>query len=557
MSKKTGLKGARFIAETLQGYGVSHVFYMEAMLRVTAVELEALGIERVVAHSEKSAAYMADGYARASGKVGICMSQSVGAANLAAGLQDPWLAKSPVIALTGQRQPIFQYRNAYQEIRHHDLFEPVTKFNAQMSVPEQLPMLLRQAFREATSGVPRPVHLDMPDLRGRIIETSLIDSPVSVEKSYSQHPVHRPCASHNTVARAAEVISRAQRPVIVVGNDARISGAGDDILELARKAGIPIVTSLGGKGTISEYDALWGGIVGGYGTKCANQIVNDADLVIFIGSQTGDQTTLDWQIPGLGIDVVHIDIDPAELGRNYPNTVGLLGDSKIVCRQLVEAVSEADRQPWLQKAAGYLDRWNKDYQKPLTSGEVPIRPERICRELENNLPDNAILVADTGYSAIWTATMIRLKATQSYLRAAGSLGWAFPASLGAKCGAPDRPVVCFCGDGGFYYHISELETARRHGINTVTVVNNNNALGQGVDDINSIFSGNAGTPESLYRFAPVNISQVVEAFGCLGIRVEKPEEIAPALEEALSADRPVVVEIMTDVAARAPMPWKP
>jgi acetolactate synthase-1/2/3 large subunit len=557
MPGKKGLKGARFIAETLKGYGVTHVFYMEAMLRMTAVEMEALGIERIIAHSEKSAAYMADGYARISRKPGICMAQSVGAANLAAGLQDPWLGKSPVIALTGQKTPLYRYRNAYQEIPHQDFFSAVTKFNAEVNLPEQLPFILRQAFREATSGVPRPVHIDLPDYKGRVVESSHIDSDPVVEKIYGSYPVFRPNAPSDAIAKAGEAIARSKRPVIVAGGGARISGAGDRILHLARKAQMPVVTTLSGKGTISENDPLWGGIVGFYSMKSANQIVHHSDLVIYIGSNTGDQSTFDWQVPQPGKKVIQMDIDPAELGRNYPNTIGLPGDATAVCEQLVDAVSETRRPEWLEKAAGYLGMWDKEYENLLTSEEVPIRPERICRELEKKLPENAVLVSDTGYSAIWTATMMRLKPTQAYLRAAGSLGWAFPAAIGAKCGAPDRPVVCFCGDGGFYYHISELETARRCRINTVTVVNNNNALSQGVDDVENVYAGKSGTPNSLYRFEPVNISRVAEGFGCMGIRVEHPEEIAPALDKALTADRPVVVEVMTDISARTPVPWKP
>ena len=557
MGGKKGLKGARFIAETLQGYGVTHVFYMEAMLRMAAVEMEALGIERVIAHSEKAAAYMADGYARISGKPGICMAQSVGAANLAAGLQDPWLGISPVIALTGQKTPLYRDRNAYQEIPHRDFFSTVTKFNVEVNLPQQLPFMLRQAFREATSGVPRPVHIDLPDFKGRVIESALIDSDPVVEEIYCSYPAFRPKAPADAIARAGDAIARSKRPVIVAGGGARISGAGGRILHLARKAQIPVVTTTGGKGTISETDSLWGGIVGIYSMKPANQIAHHADLVIYIGSNTGDQSTFDWQVPQPGVNVIQIDLDPAELGRNYPNTIGLPGDATAICGQLVDAVSEIRRPEWPEKAAGFLAMWDKEYENLLTSSEVPIRPERICRELEKKLPENAVLVADTGYSAIWTATMMRLKPTQSYLRAAGSLGWALPAALGAKCGVPDRPVVCFCGDGGFYYHISELETARRCRINTVTVVNNNNALSQGVDDIESVYAGKSGTPNSLYRFEPVNISRVAEGFGCIGIRVEHPEEIAPALVKALAADGPVVVEIMTDISARTPAPWKP
>jgi len=557
MPAKKNVKGARFIAEMLRGYGVTHVFYMEAMLRMTAVEMEALGIERIVAHSEKAAAYMADGYARISGRPGICMAQSVGAANLAAGLQDPWLGKSPVIALTGQQTPLYRYRNAYQEIPHQDFFSVVTKFNAEVSLPQQLPFILRQAFREATSGVPRPVHIDLPDLKGRVVESSLIDSEPIAEKIYGRYPVFRPKAPSDAIADGGGAIARSNRPVIVAGGGARISGAGDSILHLARKAQMPVVTTLSGKGTIDENDSLWGGIVGSYSMKSANQIVHHSDLVIYIGSNTGDQTTFDWQVPQPGKKVIQVDIDPAELGRNYSNTIGLPGDARAVCEQLAEAVSEARRPAWLEQAAGYLQMWDNEYEHLLTSDELPIRPERICRELEKNLPENAVLVSDTGYSAIWTATMMRLKPTQSYLRAAGSLGWAFPAAIGAKCGAPERPVVCFCGDGGFYYHLSELETARRCRIHTVTVVNNNNALSQGVDDVESVYAGKSGAPNSLYRFEPVNISRVAEGFGCIGMRVEHPAEIAPALDKALTADRPVVVEVMTDISARTPAPWKP
>jgi acetolactate synthase-1/2/3 large subunit len=174
------------------------------------------------------------------------------------------------------------------------------------------------------------------------------------------------------------------------------------------------------------------------------------------------------------------------------------------------------------------------------------------------LPENAILVSDTGYSSIWTATMVNLTHPgQSYLRAAGSLGWAFPAALGAKCAAPDRPVICFTGDGGFWYHLSEMETARRYGIHTVTVINNNNGLAQGITDIHNVYGGRPGNPGELYRFQPVNFARIAEEMGCFGQRVETPQEIGAALRRALAADRPAVVEVITGLEYRAPEPWSP
>jgi acetolactate synthase I/II/III large subunit len=214
--------------------------------------------------------------------------------------------------------------------------------------------------------------------------------------------------------------------------------------------------------------------------------------------------------------------------------------------------------PWTTRAREHVAAWRKEVEPRRASDAAPIRPERLCREVSAWLPSNAIVVADTGYAAIWSGTMIYLtRSDQRYLRCAGSLGWAFPGSLGAKCGAPDRPVVCFTGDGGFWYHLSELETARRCGINTITIVNNNAALGQCAGPLRKMYDGRSGKPEELCGFSMVNFARIAEEMGCLGIRVERPDEIAPALREAEAADRPVVVDVFTDVNCPAPEPWTP
>ena len=194
----------------------------------------------------------------------------------------------------------------------------------------------------------------------------------------------------------------------------------------------------------------------------------------------------------------------------------------------------------------------------LWSAAVPIRPERLCRELSDALPEDALLVADTGYSAIWTATMLSLPHPgQTYLRAAGSLGWAFPAALGAKCAAPQRPVVCFSGDGGFWYHLNEMETAVRWGINTVTIVNNNHGYGQCIAAVEEAYIGYSGKPEEIYGITETDFAALAEQIGCLGIRVTDPAELPDALTRALAADRPVVIDVVTDTESRAPSGWKP
>ncbi len=223
MDNESKISGARFIAETFKGYGVTHVFFVEAILREALVEMESLGINRVLTHSEKAAVYMADGYARVSRRAGICMAQSVGAANLAAGLQDPYLGLSPVIAITGRKAPLAQYRHASQEILHNPMFDPVTKYNVYVDTVEQLPYLLRQAFREANSGAPGPVHLDLIDHSGRLIEGAKADMEVVVEEPFIHYPSSRPEPEKERVQEAARILEDADRPVIVAG------GGGDSL----------------------------------------------------------------------------------------------------------------------------------------------------------------------------------------------------------------------------------------------------------------------------------------------------------------------------------------
>ena len=550
------MSGARFIAETFKGYGISHVFFVEAILRRGLVEMETLGITRVLTHSEKAAAYMADGYARVSHRPGICMSQSAGGANLASGLQDPYLGLSPVIALTGRKPPIAQHRNAYQEIDHYSMFGPVTKYNVIVETIEQLPYLLRQAFREATSGAPGPVHLDVIGAEGEVTALAEANLEVIVEDVFTHYPSIRPEPDMAAVREAARVIENAERPVIVAGGGTAASSAGPEIVRLAEMLSIPVATSLNGKGTIVETHPLSLGIVGSYSRWCANQVVSEADLVIFIGSHTGDQVTHSWTIPKPGTPVIQIDIDPLELGRSYPNQVGLMADAKVAVQRLIENIDQRfTKKEWAQKAQQCVQKWRQEIKPFRDSNATPILPERLCKEITDSLPSNAILVSDTGFSSVWAGTMVYLThPDQLSIRSAGSLGWAFPASLGAKCGDPKRPVVCFTGDGGFWYHLTELETARRRNIKTVTIVNNNSCFKQCMRGVNRAYGDDPGNREDMYKFRDTDFAKISQDMGCFGIRVERPEELSVALKRALEADVAAVVDVVTDPEHDAPWP---
>jgi acetolactate synthase-1/2/3 large subunit len=328
---------------------------------------------------------------------------------------------------------------------------------------------------------------------------------------------------------------------------------------LAEKLSIPVATSVNGKGTIRDNHPLSVGPVGSYSVRCANQVVSEADLVIFIGSNTGDQVTNNWRIPAAGTPIIQIDIEPAEIGRNYTGVIGVVGDAKTAVSHLSDLLQfQPGNEKWLGRVKELVDAWRAEIEPLRNSEETPIRPERLCKELTEILPDDAVLVADTGYSAIWTATQVYLNhPNQIYIRAAGSLGWSFPAALGAKCALPNRPVICFNGDGAFWYHLSELETARRHQINTVTIINNNGGFGQGIKDIHGVYGDHPGNPEELYQFAPVNFARIAQEMGCWGIRVEDPAEIQNAIQQALAANQPAVVEVITGLYHRAAEAWAP
>jgi acetolactate synthase I/II/III large subunit len=553
------MTGSRYFAEALHGYGVTHVFFVPTMLLNAMAEMEDFqpSITRIVTHGEKSAAYMADGYARASGKPGICMAQTIGGANLAAGLRDPYMACSPVIAVTGGRDNTSMYRNAYQEIEDFPLFEQVTKANFLLYEVQRFPDIIRQAFRAATTGTPRPVHIEMRGTHGQVAEESA-DLEVLVEPTFACVPPFRPLPEEDRMRAAVEALASAKRPVIVAGGGVVTSGAAGELRALAEKVGAPVATSLNAKAAMPDSHPLSLGVVGTYSRWCANRAVVEADLVFFVGSRTGGQVTNNWKIPRPGTRVIQLDMDPQELGRNYPNEVSLMGDAQVTLRRMVElAQSEANRGEWLQRVKELVNGWHDEAETQRGSNATPMRPERICREISRVLPENGVVVADTGHSGIWAGTMIDLnQPDQRFYRCAGSLGWGFPGALGVKCALPDRPVLCFTGDGGFYYHLAELETAARFGINAVILVNNNHSLNQETRLFNDAYGGQQrGGAHDMWVFKDVNFARVAEEMGCVGIRVEQPDQLADALQQAFGADRPVVVDVQSDIEALAARAW--
>ncbi len=551
------MTGAQCIADMFKGYGVTHVFHVPAVMRTAFAEMERrTDIKRLHVHGEKAAAYMADGYARASGKPGICGAQVIGALNLAAGLRDAWLAHSPVIAITGGRDPRTKFRKVYQEVDDVPAFEPVTKFNATVDDVARIPDMIRQAFRTAVTGCPGPVHLQLQGNEGQL-DAEEADMEPLVEPQFARVPAFRPEPDDASVRAALKILQEAERPVIVAGGGVRWSGAAQELVALAEALQIPVATSLNGKDSIPGTHPLSVGVCGTYSRESANRAVNAADLICFVGTETGGMTTHFWAVPKIGTRAIQIDIEPEALGRNYPLAAAVNGDVKVtLARMLAHAdrSTAGKRKAWVGEVQKICADWRAKYKGALESNDVPMRPERLCHELSRHVPDDAIVVVDTGHAGMWMGGMFDLTSPkQSYIRSAGHLGWAFPAGLGAKCGCPDRPVVTFTGDAGFWYHIAEVETAARWGINAVTVVNNNGGGNQSKRGFDRVYGGKqTDKARELWTFSKMNFARLAEDMGAVGIRVEQASAFPAALAQALSANRPVVIDVVTDIEALAP-----
>ena len=555
ISGKTRITGAEALAEMAKAYGVTSAFFVPTFALSALAEMNRRGIRTVSTHGEKAAAYMADGYARSTGRAGICMAQTVGGALLAAGLKDAFMVNIPIVAMTGGPTPETRGRQVYQQVDDHRMFAPVTKWQGHADRLSRFPELLRQAFRSATAGAPGPVHLELAGHLGQLFDAEeALDS--FVEPRFGATPAFRPRADDDLLAAAARELALAERPVIVAGQGIMSSGAEQALLALAEKLDIPIATSLNAKAAIPDSHRLALGVVGLYSRWCANQAVERSDLVFFAGTRANSMTTANWQVPEVGKPVIHLDIAAEQLGRHYPTRVSLNGDARASLQRLVELAQVRSNDSWVKEIQGLVSEWRREVEPMRRSDGVPIRPERICAEIGELLPPDGAVVVDTLQASIWAGSMTYLKGPrQRFVRCGGSLGWALPASIGAKAGLGDRAVVCFTGDGGLYYHIAELETAARYGLNVVVVVNNNGAYAGEEEYWASAYRGDPS--EQHWQFGDRNFANIASEFGCQGVRVERPDDLSQALRRAFTSDGPVLIDVVSDFAAYHPKGWTP
>ncbi len=542
------LKAGAALIEVLQNEGISRVFgivgstFLEALDALYGREdISYLGVRH-----EQGAAFMADGYARITGNPAACLvTAGPAGANLITGVASAYLGHSPVIAIAGTPETSHHGRDAFQELDLVSMFKPVTKLSIQVNRPERIPEVFQYAFRTAMAGKKGPVFVEVP---ADVMNGPEIDYEPRPPESY--RVVHRQPADPALVRRAAELIGRAERPLIIAGGGITAAEASDELVRLAELIGAPIITAYGRNDAVTNDHPLYIGPLGRAGSPEAGEACKAADLFLALGTRLGQFTSFyDARFIRPEVPLVQLDIDPKEVGRNYPVAAGLVGDAKAVLNQLLGDLRDVAQAPppatpWLTEARSLREKRLARLQGEANLSSTPMKPQRVYHELRRVLPPDTIVTLDAGACPAFGYDRLHFTRPNTFLTPLdlGGLGFAFPIALGAKLARPEAPVLAIHGDGGFLMNVQELETAVRERIPVCTIVFNNNEWGS-----------EKAYQTLLYdkRYVGADITnprydQLADLFGARGYYVEHPDQVADAVKEALSLDVPSVVEIPVD-----------
>ncbi len=523
------------------------------------IALQSVGIRHILARSEAAAVYMADGYARLRGKPAFVYgAYGPGAANLSGSLAEPFWSGTPVVALTSTMRRADRFRREYQELDQPPLFASVTKWSAEASAPTMVPRLVREAARHALTGAPGPVYLGIPS---DLFEGLVPDyDPPSVDAASPELPLTRPAPTAADAEAVVRALAEARRPIILAGNGIHQSDAYDALRRFAERLQIPVATSSAGKGSIAETHELALGSVGRYSRNYANAALRDADVVLAIGTGLGGLVTDSYKLVRPEARLFHVNVDPEMLGLNFPTELAILADARTFLEAVLDAADRLEvlpsdaaamhvedlvtqRAAWREQRAELAARDGSDGQR--------MRPEAVMAAIEAQMADDAVIVADTGYAAAWAGALAEIRqAGRQFIRADGSLGWAFPAALGAQLAAPGRQVICVIGDGGFGYHIGDIETALRLELPIIVVILNNQTLAF-EEHVQTLLYDHV-VPE-VNEFLDVDYGQIARAFGANGHRVTTASEFRAAFAEGLERRRPTIIDAVIDRQAMAPV----
>jgi acetolactate synthase-1/2/3 large subunit len=537
MVKKTG---AEILIESLIREKVKTIFGICGGVILPVFDcLYDAPIRYILTRHEQGAAHMADGYARATGKVGVCIATSgPGATNLVTGIATAYMDSIPLVAITGQVPTSLIGNDAFQEADVTGITRPITKYNFLVKNVKDLARTVKEAFHIASTGRPGPVLIDLPK-NIQVAETEAKFPKEAEIKGYK--PTY--FGHSGQIMKAAKAISKATRPVIYAGGGVILSGASKELAQLIRKTGIPITTTLMALGAFPEDSSLSLGMLGMHGTEYANYAIMDSNLIIAIGARFDDRITgrLDKFAPGAKI--IHIDIDPSAISKNVQVDIPIVGDVKNVLKELNKMVTKPKISAWLKQIA----EWKKNHPLTYKRGGK-LKPQYVVEKICEVTKGDAIITTEVGQNQMWAAQYYQYTKPRTFLSSGGlgTMGYGFPAAIGAKLGCPKKVVFDIAGDGSFQMNIQELATAVYNKIPVKVAIMNNGYLGL-VRQWQELFYKK--------RYSGVDLSgnpdfvKIAEAYGAVGIRVEKEKEVVPALKKAISINKPVVLDFIIDPEA--------
>jgi acetolactate synthase-1/2/3 large subunit len=532
MAKMTG---GQAVIECLKREGVDVVFGLPGGVLLPLYDvIYHSGLKHILVRHEQGAAHMADGYARATGKVGVCIATSgPGATNLVTGIANAYMDSVPMVAITGQVNTWLIGKDAFQEADITGITMPITKHNYLVRSAKDIPRVFREAFYIARSGRPGPVLIDLP--RDVTVDELDFDYPevdlIGYRPSIKAHQMQ--------IRKAAKALMEAERPVIYAGGGIRYADASRELTELAIKLNAPVTTSLMGLGCFPEDHLLSLGMVGMHGTKYANYAVQESDLLLAVGARFSDRVTGKISHFAPSAKVIHIDVDPAEIGKNVRVDIPVVGDAKNALVELLKEISPKPWSPWSEK----IVEWKKDHPlKYLTDAEV-IKPQYVIEKLCELAPD-AIITTEVGQNQMWAAQFFIHKDPKKFISSGGlgTMGYGFPAAIGAKMGRPECEVIDIAGDGSFLMNSQELATAVVNDIPVKIAIMNNGCLGM-VRQWQELFFGKRYSATILGRTSP-DFVKLAEAYGAMGLRATRPSEVVPVIKEALKSNLPTVMDFI-------------
>ena len=537
------------LAELLLASGVDRVFGVpggQTLPLYQGIKNLAPKIQHVLMRDERSAGFAADAYARLTGRLGVCdATVGPGATNLLSPLAEAHCSSIPLLAIISDIPRHWEHRrlrgNASQAMEQLEMFKPVSKWQVYLSEPSCLEDVLDQALRVATSGKPGPVVLAVPDDLG---DMDLEWPRAGQRQPQAGFPRHRSAPDPDQVKLAAQALGRAAQPVLMVGGGAHSSGAGPQVEALARRLACPVVTTITGKGIMAETDPQVLGVTGSMGGPVANRVVQRADLVFFIGSKAGQVATFGYDYPLPATPVIHLDVDGEEIGRNFPQSIGLLSDVRLgLSALLAELGPGTASNKWDLAALGKeLADWR---QEAVAVAGEPLRPQAVMELVNRHMTLDDLAVCDASLASGWAAVYLRLaSAGRRYLapRGLAGLGWGAPAAVGAALAAPGKRILHFAGDGGFAYSVQELEVMSRLDLPVVSIIFNNDVLGW----IKHVQHKRYGAPYISTDFKHIDFATVAKGFGVRGYQVNTLDQLEAALAAESQPSGPAVIDITSD-----------